>query len=391
MKVLLTQKMAGVAGSEQYLLTLIPKLVSNGVEAHFLVLQHPRDIERNAAFLEALAQAGATVHIANSRLPFGIGMLAPLKRLVQQYDYDVVQTNLIHADVWGAVLKSIWRPDLVLLSAKHGYSDDYQAKFGFDPSHIRLGAFAIATWFAAKKADAVLVISQGLMNLLTSSRLVDAGKCRVIPYGTNAPAVSADTQEIRYGTPQLLILGRLVAVKQHRLMIEILPRLLDEFPDLKLVIVGAGRLDAELRSLAQATGVAENIVWAGFQTNVHDYIRGSDALVLPSSAEGFGLVIIEAWMNAKPVVAFDVPAPNEIIDNGENGVLVRPFDCDELAARLLDLLRDPGAMENMGRRGLEKFNREYTTGQMISRTIALYRALSERGLPRTFETPASSV
>ena len=78
--------------------------------------------------------------------------------------------------------------------------------------------------------------------------------------------------------------------------------------------------------MAQNLNITSHIRWEGFKSNIHDYIRDSDLMVLPSSAEGFGLVILEAWQHLKPVIAFDVPAPNEIISDKVNGRLVTAFD-----------------------------------------------------------------
>ncbi|HEY0356041.1 MAG TPA: glycosyltransferase, partial [Flavisolibacter sp.] len=167
-------------------------------------------------------------------------------------------------------------------------------------------------------------------------------------------------------------------VKQHHLVIELLPQIRQQFPDVKLVLVGTGDQEQNLRDLAGKLGVTDCVHFAGFQTNIHDYIYHSDISLVPSSAEGFGVVILEAWHNAKPVIAFDVPAPNEIIEDNKDGFLVKPFDKAELLNRILLLLQNKKLSADMGQAGYDKLQQYFTMDVMLEKTLAMYqRALAE--------------
>jgi glycosyltransferase involved in cell wall biosynthesis len=388
MKILLIQKMAGIAGSETYFLNLLPRLASIGVGAHFACVQAPRDTRKNEVFVRNLEEAGVKVHIINSSMSLSWRLISAIHRLIVEERYDIIQTNLIHADVWGAIIKQFFIKDLTLLSVKHGYSEGFQKRHGLNPLFVKPDAFSILTWWAGRYADRIVTISEGLKRFLVEARLVDPNRCRVIPYGLpfqgggsaqdNAqPQTQVDAQMQaqamhRFGRPQLVIVGRLVEVKQHRLVLEILPELVRRFPGVKLVVVGSGPLERDLKAYADARGVASHVVWEGFRKNVCDYLRASDVLVLPSAAEGFGMVILEAWQNKIPVIAFDVPAPNEIISDGETGVLVPPFDTAMLLEKVSSLLADPDLAKYIGERGEVQFRMRYTLTVMIESTIALY-------------------
>ena len=88
-----------------------------------------------------------------------------------------------------------------------------------------------------------------------------------------------------------------------------------------------------------------------------------------------GLVVLEAWHHRKPVIAFDVPAINEIIESGVDGELVAPFDTDQLFARLRALLRNPERMQSLGDAGKRKQIEVYGLSAMAERTIAVYQRL----------------
>ena len=128
--------------------------------------------------------------------------------------------------------------------------------------------------------------------------------------------------------------------------------------------------------LAKSLGIQDNVVFVGFKTNVHDYLRDSDVMILPSVVEGFGLVILEALCNRKPVVAFDVPAMNEILKHGSTGLLAPPFEKAALRAAILRLLDDPALAKRIGEQGYAAFRSRYSIEVMTERTLSVYTALA---------------
>lgn len=381
MKVLLIQKVAGVAGSENYLLNLLPGLLAAGIDAHFLCVQARESKERNKAFLGALERAGVRTHVIESSVSISWSLIRSIRRLIERERYDIVHTNLIHADIWAAIVKLLFIRNIVIISVKHGYSEKFQKKHGLDPSFVKLDLFSILTRWAAYHANRIVTISDSLKTFLSASGLVDPRRCEVIFYGlpANVDQGDEDTVSRRFGAPQIVIVGRLVEVKQHHLVIDILPALVRRFSDLKLVILGAGPLESELKARAEMHGVAKHIQWEGFRSNVGDYLRASDVMLMPSAAEGFGSVVLEAWRYSVPVVAFDVPALNEIIDDGETGILVPPFDTTLLFEKLITLLAAPKKSRAMGKKGEAIFKARYTIETMVNNTISIYRsALNEK-------------
>ena len=157
-----------------------------------------------------------------------------------------------------------------------------------------------------------------------------------------------------------------------------MPALVREFPDAKLVIVGDGPLRGALEQQCVERGVGGSVVFAGWSENVHAYMRDSDIFALPSTAEGFGLVLLEAWFNRLPAVCFDVPAPNEIVTHGVDGLLVPEQTAGALAEALASLLRNPRRMAGLGENGRRTYERDYTIDVMTRRTIQLYEELLAR-------------
>jgi glycosyltransferase involved in cell wall biosynthesis len=136
------------------------------------------------------------------------------------------------------------------------------------------------------------------------------------------------------GRPAFVTAGRLVAQKDHEILLHALA-LHRRHSDSRLVLLGAGPLEAPLRALADGLGLADAVDFAGFRPNVLPFFRQADAFVLSSQCEGFGNVIVEALGCGTPVISTDCDyGPSEILDGGRYGVLVPPRDAAAMAAAM---------------------------------------------------------
>ena len=121
----------------------------------------------------------------------------------------------------------------------------------------------------------------------------------------------------------LLCVGRLEKQKAFHYAIEGFAEVANEFPNLRLKIVGQGSLAESLKQCAIDFGVADRVDFEGFQKDMVAYYLHAKATVLTSLYEGFPNVLVESITLGTPVVAFDCPSgPSEIIQNGVNGYLV---------------------------------------------------------------------
>ena len=137
----------------------------------------------------------------------------------------------------------------------------------------------------------------------------------------------------------LLCVGRLEKQKGFSYAIKAFSDLASEFPDLRLKIVGKGRLEKELKKNAIEYGVEDRVDFEGFQKDMIPYYLNAKATVLTSLYEGYPNVLIESITLRTPVVAFDCPSgPSEIIKDGINGYLVKYEDSKDLKTKLLSVL-----------------------------------------------------
>lgn len=139
----------------------------------------------------------------------------------------------------------------------------------------------------------------------------------------------------------LLCVGRLEKQKAFHYAIEGFAGIANDFPNLRLKIVGQGSLEQSLKQCAQYFGVTDRVDFEGFQADMIPYYLHAKATLLTSLYEGFPNVLIESITLGTPVVAFDCPSgPREIIQQGVNGYLVKYLDRKSLSAcvrKIIDL------------------------------------------------------
>lgn len=139
---------------------------------------------------------------------------------------------------------------------------------------------------------------------------------------------------------RIVTVGSMKAQKNHPLLLRAFAKIGRR--DARLMFVGTGTGEADLRALAAELGVADRVVFAGFHPNPTAFYQTADLFVLSSDYEGFGNVIVEAMACGTPVVSTDCPSgPSEILENGRLGQLVQVGNANALAHAITTSLDGP--------------------------------------------------
>ena len=150
--------------------------------------------------------------------------------------------------------------------------------------------------------------------------------------------------------PVILAVGRMKKVKDFSTLLRAFARLLDQRPA-RLIVLGEGRLQPSLRSLARELGIAEKVDFPGFKENPYAFLARADLFVLSSRHEALPTVLIEAMACGCPVVSTDCPSgPREILEDGRLGPLVPVGDAEALAGAMARTLDDPPAPDPLRER-----------------------------------------
>jgi glycosyltransferase involved in cell wall biosynthesis len=162
--------------------------------------------------------------------------------------------------------------------------------------------------------------------------------------------------------------GRFTRQKGFDTLIAAMPSL----PDVTCVLVGDGPERARLERLADDLGVSDRIVMTGWVEEARNYLASFDLVAQPSRYEGVPLVMIEAMLAKRAIVACDVGGVSEAVEDGRTGILIPPDDPAALAAALAKLLSDRGLRSEMGERARERALARFTSSAMARSYEALY-------------------
>jgi glycosyltransferase involved in cell wall biosynthesis len=356
-------RIRGIGGSERHLLTLLPALAARGAEPVLIGLDDPAGAPE--PFYAALRETG----VPSLRLPCPGDLHPRLAREIaaaaRRLRPELVHTHLVHGDVYGAVAARAARA--VLVSTKH--NDD----------RFRTGPFRFVERALARRAAAVICITDSLARFNRLQVGLPARKLEVVHYGLDAPPPAwgpPGGPELGPDARILLAVARLEPQKGLDAAVRALALLRPSHPSAVLVVLGEGSQRGMLSALARELGVAEAVHLPGRSGDVAHWLGRAELLVHPARWEGFGLALLEAMLCRRPVVASAVGSIPEIVADGETGLLVPPDEPALLAGAIGSLLDDEARARALGEAGLARARTLFSVARMAERTLAVYARAS---------------
>lgn len=308
---------------------------------------------------------------SDSALPFEI-VRVPYKREKKQLlDHGITET----LKRWGSEVIFISRgskmlPKVVATAARHG--PVVLSIHEFREKHR--GRNMVQRWRVRRRYGMHQVRSITVNSADTRARLVDLGisesrLATVYPgvdlsrFQPSEEAGKALREEKGWGQrPLLLTVSRLAANKGHARILEALPAVLKQFPDLLYIIVGKGPMRDELEAQVKELGIEDSVKFTGLVDDVRPYYHACDIFCMTSTpqseranaGEGFGIAYVEAGACEKAVLASSSGGGAEIVVDGETGRVVDPRKSHQVTAALFDLLENPEKTRKMGVAGRKR-------------------------------------
>ncbi|MFH0754161.1 MAG: glycosyltransferase family 4 protein [Candidatus Omnitrophota bacterium] len=167
--------------------------------------------------------------------------------------------------------------------------------------------------------------------------------------------------------------------KAQRHLLQAMEIILKEFPNAKLMLVGWGPREQELWNAVKGMRIQSHVIFTGKLSHeeVFEVLAITDIFVLSSLWEGFGLVIGEAMAMGKPVVATRTDGGELLIIDNETGMLVLPGDYRSIASAVIELLKNPVRMQQMGERGRQRTQTLFTPKIFIQRHESFYNEINQ--------------
>lgn len=178
--------------------------------------------------------------------------------------------------------------------------------------------------------------------------------------------------------PDALVIGvvaQLIERKGHRYLIEAMPEILEQHPNVQVLFFGKGALAESLKQLIAQKHLQMHIHLAGFRTDLAQWIGGLDLLVHPADMEGLGVSLLQASAAAVPIIASNAGGLPEAVADGISGELFPPGDVKTLAQKINKFLISKELREQYGQAGRNRIIQEFSIDAMVEGNLAIYHQI----------------
>lgn len=358
-RVLWLTKGLGLGGAERLMVDAVPHLDLDRFRIEVAYL-----LPWKNALVPALEGHDIRVHCLDAGREFDLRWLRRLRRLVRSGDFDLIHTHMPYPAI-GARL-ALSHPPLV--HTEHNLWKRYR-----QPTRC-----ANAVTFGRNRR--VIAVSESVASSIHPLRWLGAPSVEVIVHGIDVTAVCQGSEARAHARATLGLapgehvigtVGNFTAKKDHATLLSAFRLIRAEYPDARLVLVGSGPLESELRAAADRLGIAERVSFVGSRTDVPHLLPAFDVFALSSRYEGLPIALLEALASGIPCVATTAGGIPEVVKDGREGFLVEPGDATGLARQLGRLLGDAALRHNLGQAAAARGS-QFGIGPAMQRIQDLY-------------------
>ncbi len=294
-------------------------------------------------------------------------------KIIKKEKIDIIHSNNFAPALAGSILSSLTgRPhittvhDVFSLCGKN-YWKEWGKQSEVSSTNVRLAPF-FEKLMIKLRYDRIHTVSEA-----TRDDLLKFGAKKPIHVIHNS-IESTQVNNAASNPLQFTYVGRLVFYKNLEVAIKAVDIVRKTEPQVKLVIIGSGPHRKTLEEMVTRLSLEKNIEFRGYVTPEEKSrtIAESAALIFPSLCEGFGLVILEAYEQKKPVLVSDVKPMSDIVSDGITGHVLDPHDENAWAQALLDIIKDPADAAKIGQNGYHMLEKEYGQKSMYQKIINMY-------------------
>lgn len=317
---------------------------------------------------ERLRKDGVKVTLLGRKPGFDFSLPSRIARQARLDGIDVLHCHQYTPFFYGALAR-LWRPGLQVVFTEHG-------RFHPDlPSPKRRAFNAVMQG----RARFVTAVSPAVKQALVDVEGFKPEKVEVVYNGIAFPPATEDKAALRLRLgldPEgfhFILCSRFDPIKWIPGLVQAFRKVVDAVPSARLVLVGDGIEKEAILAARRTLGLEREIIMPGFQKNVADWLRASDAFVLSSLSEGTSVSLIESMAAGMPSVATRVGGNPFVVEEGETGLLVPSSDPEALAQGLLSLARDPDGVRRMGARARVRYEQRFLPASMDETYSGMYR------------------
>ncbi|MFC1806799.1 lipopolysaccharide heptosyltransferase II [Candidatus Omnitrophota bacterium] len=227
----------------------------------------------------------------------------------------------------------------------------------------------------------IIVSSNVVARHMINNFGVPRSKIRLIPRGVDTRKFTYKEADQHKKKREYIVglIGRITPIKGHVHLIRAISKVIRFMPNVKVLVIGDAPSSKpgyrnELQALTKRLGLSKYIQFIGERHDIPQQLKKMDLLIMPSvGEETFGRVIIEAQSSGVPVIASRVGGIIDIIEDGENGLLVNPADWSGLSDAIIKVLKDKDLRKKLSVNGRRSVVKKFSLSQMYIKTLDVYK------------------
>jgi len=366
-------------GSGVYANCIVENLAKNGMEMHVFTLKAPRKKQSNIIVHD--------IPFINKKF---FSILTYYNNLKKEYSkiekkldgFDVLHEN----DLFGYPLAKIKKKTPRVVTIHHiNKIEAEKAGYLYRIKNLRNEIGYGLKWEkdVIQRADKIIAVSEFTKNEIITAYKINEKKIKVIYNGTFNKNIKFSQEELEQFKNKLripkdfgiiLFVGNIIARKN----IDMLLRAFKEIKYRKSILIIAGFGDfSQYSRLSEKLEVQNRMIFTGKVNNIdlQKLYNICDLFVLPSKLEGFGIVLVEAMVAGKPIVATNVGGIPEVVKDKRNGLLVEVNDKEKLAEAMDYFLENPDIASKVGNYNRKYVNERFSWEKNAKETVEVYRSL----------------
>ena len=338
-------------------------------------------------FCDILREKGVKIYHLDTTRSFNWLSAVKMAQLIKKEQVSLVHA---HAPFAGSIISSLAGKLAGVPVIIHAHLQDALSSNYFIRSYQNMMNY----WTSRKCCDAIIAVSHQVKDALFTEGF-DSRKFHVVHNGTpiNNQQINKNIRSqlnIPKDIQVVIHIGRLCKSKGQHLLLQAAANLHQLGQEAVYFIVGKdleqdGAYLQYLKDLAQELGINQSVHFLGHRSDIPQLLALSDLLVLPSYTEGLPLVILEAMAAGLPVIATPVGGIPEVVIHQETGFLVPVENVQALGNAILRLLQNPLLRNEMGNKGLEMVNKDFSVEKMCEEVFDIYQqvgcVVAERNAP----------
>ena len=321
-------------GAEKQLLILARNQIKQGLEVEVFYLKGKPELQIK------FEDAGVKVNSLLAGQPF-IFQVTKFRKFIRNNDCPV-HTHLPQAELVAALACKKKK----FIISRHNFEP-------FWPNKPKLVSILLSR-FVTSRASGAIAISNAIKNYLLLAKEIDRDfKISVVYYGFDREESDllelnkiineklSSTKNFKLGT-----IGRLVPGKNYPIMLKAVAKIVNVYPTVKFFVVGGGSSDQALINMCKDLKIEDNVIWLGRTEHIREFLSKIDLFIFASKGEGYGLVLLEAMLANKPILAANNSAVPEVLGLNYKG-LFSTDDYKLLSDKIIELMNDHTKSESI--------------------------------------------